>query len=447
MNQNSFALTSSQLVGLGYFETIKLFPSLYKPESTIPQLYSIYFTHLQEHRLLFERIYLLITTHSYREESSSSSPYTITRKYHCDPSIFWTSIRKALVERGSPVSLDEISSQAKCSLYNYYYTQVHSRSSAVQFHPAPPNTLTSRLSSIPRRIPHHRFPLRFRSVFPTTKLQSPSHTAPVRTAAPVPSLLTLQVPTPTPVTRDVFIDRLKQHISIHFPSKMFFALFLKRSIKQFRAQHQLVFASVAKSIIALLPIVQRPLDANRSLLTFPSLLQSFLRQYPILPYLIFPFPFQESIISTYLTVQMLLPLQSLRKTPLFETPLLTFLNASIPATTMSSSTSTPSTSTDPPGTSASSSVTPTVPSSSSTSSPVTTVSFSSTTVASSSMATSSSAVVVWTPSNSATAPYLDEPPLTPGWDLPSITDRLGPSDDFFGIGDEVDSSTFASSLD
>jgi hypothetical protein len=210
-----------------------------------------------------------------------------------------------------------------------------------------------------------------------------------------------------------------------------------------------VFASVAKQIIALLPIVRRPVDVTRTPLTFFSLIHSFLIRYPILAYLIFPFPFPDPIVSTYLSVDILLPLQSLRRTPLYETPLHTFLRASIPTppplapvviSTTSSTTSVPS---------ASSSINPSAQPITSSSSQVPPVSVSTTTVSSSSsQSTSSSTVAVWSPpSGPSSAPYLEGPPLTPGWDIPSLTDHSVDSDDLLDTGDDVDSSTLSSSLD
>jgi hypothetical protein len=84
--------------------------------------------------------------------------------------------------------------------------------------------------------PHHRIPHLFRSTFFSPKLQSLFPTAAVRTAARVPSLLTLQVPVPTPVTRIVFVLHLHQHVVLHYPSRVFFPLFLQRSFKHFGTQ-------------------------------------------------------------------------------------------------------------------------------------------------------------------------------------------------------------------
>jgi hypothetical protein len=236
MEHNSFLLTSSELFELGYFDTIKFIPSLWSPTATIIELYNIYCSHLKQHRLLFERIHLLITTHTYREEFSSSS-FPIDKTYHCDPPIFWGSIRKALLERGVPVCPDDLSDRAKYSVYKYYYTQVHSPSSTIQFNPTLSNSLAGRLSFTPRCIPHQQVPHRFRPHSSSYHSQSQFSTATSRVNPSVPSLLTLRVPTPTPVTRLMFVRHLHHHVNQHFPSRLFFVLFLQRSIKHFRTQH------------------------------------------------------------------------------------------------------------------------------------------------------------------------------------------------------------------
>jgi hypothetical protein len=83
----------------------------------------------------------------------------------------------------------------------------------------------------------------------------------------------------------------------------------------------------------------------------------------------------------------------------------------------------------------------------STTSLVTTVTSSPPIVSTSSPSTSSSVVVVWAPSDSSIASYLDGSPITPGWDLPSLTDRSYASDDLLDIFDDLDSSRLSSSLD
>jgi hypothetical protein len=454
---SDFALTVKELKNLGFVSKLKTFVN-FNAYLLEDQLYWVYYSHIENNLPVFEEIFKLLLQDAHRDAPFVVHRYNYSGQYFCHPPIFWKSIRSAFIKRRIDLKRLNLPESVKYFFYHLYYQRLHPTLKTFPIHSQTPHPAASQRVPTPSKrsrstytsapSSHKRY-IRSSSHLPVASTSTstilvsgssyhPSHRSPVSHLVPLMDIDTQ----PFPVPKSAFLAIYRDHVSTCLPVKLFWVDFLQSNLAQFNDSFTPIFHSVAAQLFILLPLVQPQLDSHSQPLAPLPTLRAYLASYPILPYLLFPFLFTDSVVHDFLSVSHLILLQDLDRKPLLSSQLSDLRNASSThISSLSSSSSPPPTST----TSFNPHRMKLLPSSPPPS-PVKTVRSQVVVVPNPPSVTSSSTSSIWTPvtySSTPTYPPNYCPP-TPGRHLP-VSDSI--SADTLDLGSELDSSLLYDDLD